>query len=59
MVRPDSGDPATVVLQLLEIFEQKFGTKKNAMGFKVLPRFIRILQVINELIYWTVLKHLT
>jgi len=44
VVRPDSGDPATVVLQLLEIFEQKFGTKKNAMGFKVLPRFIRILQ---------------
>lgn len=44
VVRPDSGDPATVVLQLLEIFEEKFGAKKNGMGFKVLPSYLKILQ---------------
>ena len=45
VVRPDSGDPATVVLQLLEIFGDKFGFSKNKKGYKVLPPYIRILQV--------------
>jgi len=44
VVRPDSGDPATVVLQLLEIFGEKFGFSKNKKGYKVLPPYIRILQ---------------
>ena len=52
VVRPDSGDPATVVLQLLEIFGEKFGITINQKGYKVLPQYIRILQV-KTVFVWT------
>jgi nicotinamide phosphoribosyltransferase len=44
VVRPDSGDPITVIMKLLEIFERKVGMKKNMKGFKVLPKFLRMIQ---------------
>ena len=43
VVRPDSGDPATVVKQCLQILEKYFGCTKNAKGFKVLNN-VRVLQ---------------
>jgi nicotinamide phosphoribosyltransferase len=44
IVRPDSGDPPTVVLQVLEALATKFGTTKNDKGFKVLPDQVRVIQ---------------
>jgi len=43
-IGPDSGNPAEVILQCLDILERKVGTTKNTKGYKVLPRFFRILQ---------------
>lgn len=44
VIRPDSGDPASTVLKVLHILEDKFGCECNSKGYKVLPRFIRVLQ---------------
>lgn len=44
VIRPDSGDPATVVLKILEILEAKFGTSMNTKGYKVLPPYLRLIQ---------------
>lgn len=44
VIRPDSGDPPTVVLKVLEILERKFGAVKNKKGYKVLPPYLRIIQ---------------
>ena len=44
VIRPDSGDPATVVCKLLTILGDKFGTTTNDKGFKVLPPYLRLLQ---------------
>lgn len=43
VVRPDSGDPATVVLRTLRILEEKFGTTTNIQGYKVLNN-VRVIQ---------------
>ncbi len=43
VVRPDSGDPAAVVLRCLQILEQYFGSAFNDKGFKVLDN-VRVLQ---------------
>jgi nicotinamide phosphoribosyltransferase len=43
VVRPDSGDPAVVVKQCLQILEKYFGSTRNAKGFKVLNN-VRVLQ---------------
>jgi nicotinamide phosphoribosyltransferase len=43
VVRPDSGDPATVVLECLTILEQHFGSTTNEKGFRVLNN-VRVLQ---------------
>jgi nicotinamide phosphoribosyltransferase len=43
VVRPDSGDPAVVVKQCLQILEKHFGFVRNAKGFKVLNN-VRVLQ---------------
>jgi len=34
--RPDSGDPVSVAIEVLECLEEVFGTTKNHLGFKVL-----------------------
>jgi nicotinamide phosphoribosyltransferase len=44
VVRPDSGDPLVVVLKVLEILGEKFGTTLNAKGYKVLPPYLRVIQ---------------
>jgi nicotinamide phosphoribosyltransferase len=44
VIRPDSGDPATTVLQTAEILGEAFGTEVNERGFKVLNPHVRIIQ---------------
>lgn len=43
VVRPDSGDPADIVLKCLKILDQYFGHTVNAKGYKVLNN-VRVLQ---------------
>ena len=45
VVRPDSGDPPTVVVKVLEILGSKFDTITNSKGYKLLPPYIRVIQV--------------
>jgi nicotinamide phosphoribosyltransferase len=44
VVRPDSGDPPTVVVQVLEILGERFGFTTNAQGFRVLDPHVRVIQ---------------
>lgn len=44
VIRPDSGDPPTVVVKVLEILGEKFGTTTNAKGYKVLHPKVRVIQ---------------
>ncbi|HEX4131475.1 MAG TPA: nicotinate phosphoribosyltransferase [Pirellulales bacterium] len=44
VIRPDSGDPATVVCQVLDILGSRFPTTTNAKGFKLLDRHVRLIQ---------------
>ncbi|MGQ0633025.1 MAG: nicotinate phosphoribosyltransferase [Planctomycetaceae bacterium] len=44
VIRPDSGDPATVLCRVLEILGQKFPVSVNAKGFKVLDSHVRVIQ---------------
>jgi nicotinamide phosphoribosyltransferase len=53
VVRPDSGDPVTVVLKCTEILGDKFGYTTNAKGYKVL-KHVRVIQgdgIDNPMIY--------
>lgn len=43
IIRPDSGDPKTVVLKCLHILEDKFGAMQNYKGYKVLNH-VRLIQ---------------
>ena len=45
VVRPDSGDPCTVVVKVLNLLGLKFGTTLNSKGYKMLPPYIRVIQV--------------
>ena len=45
IIRPDSGDPPTVVVKVLDILGSKFGTSVNTKGYKVLPPYVRVIQV--------------
>lgn len=44
IIRPDSGDPATIVTQSIEILIEKFGCKINSKGYRVLPDNLRLIQ---------------
>lgn len=44
VVRPDSGNPAEVVLKVLDILGEAFGTTTNAQGFKELDPHVRVIQ---------------
>lgn len=44
VVRPDSGDPPSVVLEVITTLMDKFGYIRNNKGFLTLPRFIRVIQ---------------
>lgn len=44
VVRPDSGNPVFVPIEVIEILMKKFGYTVNNKGFKVLPPYIRVIQ---------------
>ena len=44
VVRPDSGDPVTIVSDVIERLMNQFGFSYNKVGFKVLPEYIRVIQ---------------
>jgi nicotinamide phosphoribosyltransferase len=44
VVRPDSGDPVTVVNKVLDILGARFGYTVNDKGYKVLDPHVRVIQ---------------
>lgn len=44
VVRPDSGHPATVVLETVRSLDRKFGSKLNSKGYLVLHDCVRVIQ---------------
>lgn len=44
VIRPDSGDPETVLCKMFEILEKKIGMEKNTKGYKMLPPYFRVIQ---------------
>ena len=44
VVRPDSGDPATVVRATIEALMQAYGHTTNTKGYRVLPAHVRVIQ---------------
>ncbi|MDG2306864.1 MAG: nicotinate phosphoribosyltransferase [Candidatus Binatia bacterium] len=44
VVRPDSGDPHRMVLDVLEILGERFGTVLNPKGYKLLPPQVAVIQ---------------
>ncbi len=44
IVRPDSGDPPIVVIEVLNRLSEKFGYTRNQKGYKVLPDQVRVIQ---------------
>ncbi len=44
VVRPDSGDPLHVPVDVLRALDNKFGSTVNSRGYKVLPSCIRVIQ---------------
>jgi nicotinamide phosphoribosyltransferase len=43
VIRPDSGTPHVVVAEVVKLLDQKFGSKVNAKGYKVLNN-VRVIQ---------------
>ncbi len=43
VVRPDSGDPVTTLLRLLDILAEGYGTEINALGYRLLHPKVRLL----------------
>lgn len=44
VVRPDSGDPLTMPIEVIKILMDKFGYTTNSKGYRVLPDFVRVIQ---------------
>ena len=44
VVRPDSGDPRVVPIEVIEILMEKFGYTTNELGYRTLPDYIRVIQ---------------
>lgn len=44
VIRPDSGDPAIILPQLLAILAERFGVAVNDKGYRVLPPQVRLIQ---------------
>lgn len=57
VIRPDSGEPVTVVNRLLHILDARFGSVKNSKGYRVLNN-VRIIQGdgINGVVIEAILK---
>jgi nicotinamide phosphoribosyltransferase len=43
VIRPDSGDPVSVVSEVLQRLDQRFGSTMNSKGYKVL-NYVRVIQ---------------
>jgi nicotinamide phosphoribosyltransferase len=44
VVRPDSGDPLVVPIEIISALGEKFGYTVNSKGYKVLPSAVRVIQ---------------
>lgn len=44
VVRPDSGDPMTMPIEVIERLMDKLGYTTNSKGYKVLPPYVRVIQ---------------
>lgn len=44
VVRPDSGDPLTIPVEVIAALAEKFGYTVNSKGYKVLPDCVRVIQ---------------
>ena len=44
VVRPDSGDPTIVPIEVIELLMEKVGYTINRLGYKVLPSYFRVIQ---------------
>lgn len=44
VVRPDSGNPPDIVVRVLDILGEAFGTETNGKGYKVLDPHVRVIQ---------------
>ena len=44
VVRPDSGDPVTTPIMVIEQLMKKFGHQVNQKGYRVLPDYLRVIQ---------------
>lgn len=44
VIRPDSGDPPTVVVETLRLLDKAYGSTINARGYRVLHPQIRVIQ---------------
>lgn len=44
VIQPDSGNPNEINLKLLQLLERKVGMQTNMKGFKVLPKYLRLIQ---------------
>lgn len=44
VIRPDSGDPATMVLKTVDLLSKHYGYKLNVKGYKVLNPAVRVIQ---------------
>lgn len=60
VVRPDSGDPTVVPIEVVEILAERFGYTVNSKGYKVLPSSVRVIQGdgINEYTLPIILENL-
>src|SRR5713101_2471670 len=53
VIRPDSGDPKRVLLDVFEVLGERFGYSVNAKGYKVLNPKVRVIQG-DGVNYWTI-----
>lgn len=44
VVRPDSGDPPTIVVQVLNLLGERFGFTTNSKGYRILNPKVRVIQ---------------
>lgn len=44
VIRPDSGDPLSTLLDVFEILFDRFGYVRNSRGYKILPKYLRVIQ---------------
>lgn len=44
VIRPDSGDPTRVPVEIMNLLAEKFSVKTNSKGYKMLPDYLRVIQ---------------